>query len=411
MITGNQYIGFRVDENEHALPILKVREIIRMPGITELPDLPEHVIGVTNLRGSVIPVVDLHHLTGKTGQTGKDSVVIVLTEGHSSFGVIVDSITGVINIDDNDIAPPESFMNADNLKISGVAKLDERLLILLDAAELQPSGNASQIYDDVLEVREIDENNVEVTREVETIGGTITVREIQDAREYFNSRKKNGPYNPKIFELMMKFMDALASHDYDRADELTTELMAVSENSLFKEVGRITRNLHSSLKEFKSAIDQGLQRIKNREIHDATDSLEEVLKATEEAANDTMSVTERYFEEAPELISRLSRIKGYEEEVNYIRMFKENLDMEMNRILTAQEFQDITGQTIKRVINLVRDVENELLRLIRGFGIPVNEQSDPHRPAASDSDAEDKEMHRVRVDQSDVEALLKDYGF
>jgi chemotaxis protein CheZ len=404
-----QYIGFRVGDNDYALPILRVREIIRMPEITVIPDLPEHVIGVTNLRGSVIPVVDLKHMFGQSGQQGDEAIVIVLSEGRSSFGVVVDAITGVISIDEENISPPESFMNVDTVKISGVAKTGERLIILLDPVGLMPPGNGDGDYDDVVEVREIDENSVEVIKEVETIGGRITVKEIQDAREYFRSRKNAGAYNAKMFELMVEFMDALAAHNYERADELTTEIMALSENSLFKEVGRITRNLHNSLKEFKRAVDHGLQKIKRHEIHDAADSLEGVLKVTEEAANDTMSVIEMYFDAAPEFESHLANIKGYDDDVNYIRTFKENLDADMNRILTAQEFQDITGQTIKRVINLVNDVENELIALIRSFGIRINDQDDPGSPAVSTVD--NCERKPDRMDQSDVEALLRDYGF
>jgi chemotaxis signal transduction protein len=114
------------------LPILKVREIITMPSITELPQLPNYIKGVTNLRGSVIPIVNLKTLLNSEGEDIEGNTVVVLTTGKVVFGITVDGITGVIKVDESKIDPPESFFNTNIDRIEGVAKFDDKLIVLLD---------------------------------------------------------------------------------------------------------------------------------------------------------------------------------------------------------------------------------------------------------------------------------------
>ncbi len=94
-----QYIGFILGKNEYTVPILKVQEIIKLPQITKMPGVPYYVEGVTNLRGRVIPIINLKRILGipEENNAGK---VIVISSGKITFGALVDDITGVINIDE-----------------------------------------------------------------------------------------------------------------------------------------------------------------------------------------------------------------------------------------------------------------------------------------------------------------------
>jgi chemotaxis protein CheZ len=135
---------------------------------------------------------------------------------------------------------------------------------------------------------------------------------------------------------------------------------------------------------------------------------------TEEAANKTMGIVERYFEEEDDYKTHLENIKGHDEDVAYLRAFKDALDDNMTEILTAQQFQDITGQTIKKVINLVNSVEGELLSLITQFGLSDNPGAELKPNTVTYNEYKTEEVGSSpaeQVSQSDVESLLNDFGF
>lgn len=410
-----QYIGFNISGNEYMLPILKVREIITMPSITALPQLPDYVKGVTNLRGSIIPIVNLKSLLNSAGEDTPGNTVIVLTSGKVVFGIIVDGITGVIKIDDTKIEPPESFFNSDIDRIEGVAKLDDKLIVLLNTKKLLPLDDISLLEDTILNVNEVsDGESIEVLKEIDTLGGKVTVKELHNAKDYFGEKIRDDDPRQKVFEKMIQLIDSLSTHDYNTIEQITNDLIKETESSLFKEVGKITRKLHDSLEDFKSAVDSGLDKLTNNDVPNAVDKLEFVISKTEDAANKTMAVVERYFEESDEFGRCIQRMSGGEADKEYLKSFKESLDNDMTDIITAQQFQDITGQTIRKVIDLVHKVEVELVRLITNFGMPMKIDSEAVLDKADSiqEDTADIASHGIeKVSQSDVESLLQEYGF
>ncbi|MBI4848401.1 MAG: protein phosphatase CheZ [Nitrospirae bacterium] len=409
-----QYIGFHLNASEYMIPILKVREIITMPSITALPQLPSYIKGVTNLRGSVIPVINLKNLLGSFNNEEAGGTVIVLASGKVTFGVIVDGITGVVKVDESEIEPPERFINNAE-HIEGVAKLDNRLIVLLNIKKLLPLDDMNLLEDAIVNVtNSADGNNVEIIREVDTIGGKITIKELRNAKEFMAGKLDTNDPRHNLFDLMLNFMDALAVHDYQKMETIVEQLVKATDSDLFKEIGRITRKLHDSLEEFKGAISSGVQKLTRDDVPNAVDNLQFVIKKTEEAANKTMGIVERYFEESNDFSKHIGSIKGSDEAVNYLKSFKESLDNDMTMILTAQQFQDITGQTIKKVMDLVNNVEVELLRLITKFGMLLKTESDKVEVGvAADNGREQETVEKSaeKVSQSDVEGLLNDFGF
>jgi len=105
-----QFIGFSINSNEYMIPILKVREIISMPSVTAIPHLPSYVNGVTNLRGSIIPIINLKNLLHTCGSEGDGNTIIVISTGKITFGIIVDGITGVIKFDESDALAVSVFL-------------------------------------------------------------------------------------------------------------------------------------------------------------------------------------------------------------------------------------------------------------------------------------------------------------
>ena len=410
-----QYIGFNVGTSEYMIPILNVREIISMPSVTALPELPPYVKGISNLRGSIIPIVNLKNLLNSTFDEDIGNTVIVLAAGKITFGIIVDEITGVIKADESQIEPPENFFNTNAENIEGVAKLDNKLIVLLDIRKLLPIDDMSLLEDAIIDVKDTGSGDtVEVVREVDTIGGKVTVSELHDAKEFFKEKYEKSDPKQNVFESMLTFMDALANQEYQKVEGIIEQLVNETDGELFREVGKVTRKLHDSLKAFKGAVDSGLQKLTKDDVPNAIDKLEFVISKTEDAANKTMGIVERYLENSDELSRHINNIKGHDEDVEYLNAFKDSLDADLTTILTAQQFQDITGQTIKKVIDLVNSVEAELLRLITQFGMSM--KSDAEQAGAGDGAGrgktfENEEKAVEKVTQSDVEALLNDFGF
>jgi purine-binding chemotaxis protein CheW len=137
-----QLVTFKLGNEEFALDILKVQEINRIVEITKVPKAPDFVEGVINLRGRVIPIVDIRkkfHLNIK--EATKETRIIVVNIMSKTIGLIVDSVSEVLRINSSTIQPPPPLIaGLDSDYIKGVGKLDERLIILLDIDKIFTTG-------------------------------------------------------------------------------------------------------------------------------------------------------------------------------------------------------------------------------------------------------------------------------
>ncbi|MFA3783825.1 chemotaxis protein CheW [Melioribacteraceae bacterium 4301-Me] len=129
-----QLVSFRVNKEEYAIDILKVKEIIKVINITQVPNTDDFIEGVINLRGSIIPVVALRTKLGMPKkEPDKDTRIIVVEIDDKVIGFIVDAVNEVLRISsDLTEKTPEFISNVNMEFISSVAKLENRLLILLD---------------------------------------------------------------------------------------------------------------------------------------------------------------------------------------------------------------------------------------------------------------------------------------
>lgn len=133
-----KYLTFRLAEEDYGLEILKVREIIGLMDITVIPQMPPFVKGVINLRGKVIPVIDLRLKFGLPPVDYNERTCIIVVEvktpeGAMLMGVVVDTVSEVLNISGADIEPPPSFgTRVDTRYILGIAKAKGAIKILLD---------------------------------------------------------------------------------------------------------------------------------------------------------------------------------------------------------------------------------------------------------------------------------------
>jgi purine-binding chemotaxis protein CheW len=133
-----QLVTFHLDNEEYGLPIADVREINRVTEITTMPNSPEHVVGVVNLRGRTVPVIDLkRRLRLGTTSVGEESRVVVVEYGAKVLGLMVDRVAQVLRLPSEQIdAAPEQTGRLEESFTRGVGKMNDRMVIILDLGRI-----------------------------------------------------------------------------------------------------------------------------------------------------------------------------------------------------------------------------------------------------------------------------------
>ncbi|QIZ77340.1 protein phosphatase CheZ [Ferrimonas lipolytica] len=222
----------------------------------------------------------------------------------------------------------------------------------------------------------------------------------------------------------------LEQNDIEGANQHCRQISQPLNQQLFDEVGKLTRQLHNSMADF--ALDDRISELANHDIPDAKERLNYVIGMTEQAANRTMDAVEESLPLAQAMQTKVAQVKPRFEQLMRreleLNQFKtlchdvetlltdSNNDVErlkelLNQVLLAQDFQDLTGQVIRKVIDLVREVELSLVDLLTVFGEP--------EPAEQQQDLVKAEGPIVsttnRVDvvsgQDEVDDLLSSLGF
>ncbi len=142
-----QLVVFELSGESYGVDIGAVNTIIRMQPITHVPRAPEFVEGVINLRGSIVPVIDLRKRFGLSAfEETKASRIVVVETGGGLFGMIVDAVTETLLLSRDSIEPPSSIVtSADSQYLRGVAKADDRLIIMLDIQRILSASETEML--------------------------------------------------------------------------------------------------------------------------------------------------------------------------------------------------------------------------------------------------------------------------
>jgi chemotaxis protein CheZ len=246
-------------------------------------------------------------------------------------------------------------------------------------------------------------------------------------------------FQESIREHTKALVDAVEAGDFTSAIQHVQSLSDVRDQSLYKEIGRLTRALHDSIKNFE--IDISTHNSEMSQMADASDRLDYVIKSTNNAANKTMDLVEETIPvvddlkaEASELSSEWGRLLRREMDVSEFRSLYKRIDeflkkvdgssgtmsSNLSNILLAQDYQDLTGQVIQKVIKLVKGVENDLVSLVKMAGLveritgiensqEVTEAADELLAEGPIVDAEERD--NVVTSQDEVDDLLSSLGF
>ena len=131
-----RFLGFSLGEEEYGIPLLSVREVIGIPEITPVPQSPKHFLGIMNLRGQVISIIDLRLKLGIQAKKGTETAVVICDIGGSYLGIVVDSVNQVHSPEPEKISERPEVQNSKVSQfITGVYRYEKRLVLLLDIAK------------------------------------------------------------------------------------------------------------------------------------------------------------------------------------------------------------------------------------------------------------------------------------
>lgn len=142
-----QVVSFRLGAEEYGVDIMIVQEIILLGVVTQVPEVPDYVLGVINLRGNVIPILNLRRRFCMPDEAATDATrIMVINLAGRTVGVVVDGVSEVLRLQRDDIAPtPASLHAAGKDYVQGLARRGERLLILLDMQRLLGSTQGAML--------------------------------------------------------------------------------------------------------------------------------------------------------------------------------------------------------------------------------------------------------------------------
>jgi purine-binding chemotaxis protein CheW len=152
-----EYLTFSLGQDRFGVDILKVQEIMAWEDVTRIPNAPEYVMGVLNLRGSIVPVYDLRLRLGMEFVEYSDETVVIILRvlgngGERNMGIAVDGVSDVLLTNSHDVKDTPDFGDKLNAEfISGIASSDERVVTLLSADKLQPLEQQSKVVSEIEE--------------------------------------------------------------------------------------------------------------------------------------------------------------------------------------------------------------------------------------------------------------------
>jgi purine-binding chemotaxis protein CheW len=133
---GERFLNFSLGEEEYAIPLLSVKEVIALPDITPVPFTPAHFLGIMNLRGQVISVIDLRQKFGIKPKSNTETAVIICDLNPTCLGIVVDSVNSVLSPQASEISEKPEIQSSKNTDyIQGVYRQDKRLVLLLDVTK------------------------------------------------------------------------------------------------------------------------------------------------------------------------------------------------------------------------------------------------------------------------------------
>lgn len=234
-----------------------------------------------------------------------------------------------------------------------------------------------------------------------------------------------------FIEKFRRFMVAFGEADEKAIDQVLINLEMDPEDSLFQELGKILRNFHNQMYLIREGIPESLGKLAHQDVSDMTGKLKHIISMTDKAANTTLDLSEEVMDQLAqendtlrESLEKLTKTieSGNipEEAAETLRDTAANIQATIEKndalqgkltdILIAQDYQDLTGQVIQKILNLLKTLEEDLLGLIKKFGkAEQKNQEKTAQEVAMVGPLQDD--HKDKSTQNDVDDLLSQFGF
>lgn len=367
-----QLIGFTVGEERFAIDISEVHEINRFEHISRIPDLPDHVLGVIDLRGVVIPVINLAEKLGISSQgITKDTRIIIVGFNGDKIGILVDSVSEVLRVSNNSLEKPPSIIQRVNVEyICGIIRNNNQLIVVLDFLRLFEDYSP-------LKTRE------SLINSGENISPVLGDRQSQE--------ENSSDAINQIVEVTKAMSEGDFHHEIDGA--------------LYGQIGELAKYINATIKKLQT-VEPNIALATDK-IPTASLQLSEITKATEEATHSIMGQVESVLDNQDLLLHHIEAIeKGVNlaKEVGELRQVTaDNKDILLD-IITGLSFQDLTGQKIKTIISLIEEIEKRIIHLIVTFGLKSKTMVEENSPLKGFTD-------NTKIEQDLVDTILKEFGF
>ncbi|MBI5194299.1 MAG: protein phosphatase CheZ [Nitrospirae bacterium] len=371
-----QLVSFTVGEDKFAIEISDIHEINRFEHINRIPDMPPHFLGVIDLRGAVIPVVNLADKLGIQNQDiSKDTRIIIVGFNGDKIGILVDGVSEVIRTSIESLEkPPSVFRSLNSEYICGIIRNNKQLIIVLDLPRLFKESFSifsEQPQFSPEEINRPHQDNI--------------VHEVQN----------NDVQNNDVINKIVEVTKAMAEGDFHQE---------LNEN-LYGQIGELAKYINSTIKKLQ-AVEPNIASVSDK-IPEASLQLSEISKFTEQATHTVMGQVEQVLDSQDSI---LNHIEGLEKggdvkkaagEIKQIVMDNKEAMMD---IITGLSFQDLTGQKIKVIVGLIEEVEKRILQLIVAFGLKSKDNVEENIQQIEFKD-------NTTLKQDDVESILKEFGF
>ena len=363
-----QLVGFSVGGEKFAVDISDIHEINRYEHINRMPELPGNVLGVIDLRGVVIPVIDLGGKLGiPGGEITRDTRIIIVGLNEDKIGILVDSVSEVLRVPDESLEnPPAITKSISSEYIRGIIRNNGFITVVLEL---------SMLFKDYCQDSFIAD----------------TVQKTYEEKDH-----NNAPDN-----------------SYNSIDEIVDAARAMSQGDfkheikeeLYGQLGDIARYINATIKNMQSV--EPSIAIASDNIPQASVQLSEISKATEEATHNVMTQVEKVLDNHDLIIHHTESAERGNNIPNSLTEVKnvvsENREILLD-IITGLSFQDLTGQKIKMIVGLIEDVEKRLLQLIVTFGLKSKDTNEDDSTLKEFTD-------NPTLKQDVVDNILKEFGF
>lgn len=406
----HQLLSFQVDGVECAIDLALVHEVIQPTEVTRLPGCAGGIAGVIHRYGKLLPAVDLRQrFAFPTRTTDEHSRLLILDAGGECVALLVDALGQIFYLPSQAIQPPPDWMSVLNSRyLQGFSTVEGRPLLILDPSQLLEGHTktlvASSPVHPTLPFEGNHQQPEEATLHPKRAWRDKVLRQSLDTEA--QEVKLQSTLNAQALKDLEEMARALSEGDFYR--QVSTQVQGELEN-LATYISKTMANLQ--------LLEPSVRVSAECDIPEASQQLSDVVKATEEATNTIISLTETLLDHQTTLGEAIQKLKGqknrsreYLQVLDEIDHLHQDDEKTLIEVLTSLSFQDLTGQRINKIMYMVSTVQSKLFDLVKAFGIQVEAIPNKLEGHAPIPKALGGKEERAKLAQDSVDDLLNQDG-